>query len=223
MSAPLTEGDKEQNITYQTFSWSLCKHVSMQFAKALRGKQNPEKTATCDTYVDLWDLLAACSLFSMWGAFFGPRGSWSPCETTWKMTNLRCLLIFHLSNVMNTWKPRFSMVTWKILNHNITLEPWSTGRLQDLNTWKFDTPSSSLPKSWPTPTKTTTDFTTPKLVFFSTHNSATWIGSWGRTPQEANGGYKWGETGETNTINYPWTPKPWKMKVLNPQYMGYKL
>ena len=22
-------------------------------------------------------------------------------------------------------------------------------------------------------------------------------------------------------INYPWTPKPWKMKVLNPQCMGY--
>ena len=21
--------------------------------------------------------------------------------------------------------------------------------------------------------------------------------------------------------DYPWTPKPWKMKVLNPQYMGY--
>ena len=21
--------------------------------------------------------------------------------------------------------------------------------------------------------------------------------------------------------NYPWTPKPWKMKVLNFQYMGY--
>ena len=25
----------------------------------------------------------------------------------------------------------------------------------------------------------------------------------------------------TSIINYPWTPKPWKMKVLNPQYMGY--
>ena len=23
------------------------------------------------------------------------------------------------------------------------------------------------------------------------------------------------------TTNYPWTPKPWKMKVLHPQYMGY--
>ena len=25
------------------------------------------------------------------------------------------------------------------------------------------------------------------------------------------------------TSIYPWTPKPWKMKVLNPQNMGYNL
>ena len=26
---------------------------------------------------------------------------------------------------------------------------------------------------------------------------------------------------KTTNIVFPWTPKPWKMKVLNPQYMGY--
>ena len=29
---------------------------------------------------------------------------------------------------------------------------------------------------------------------------------------------KWVET-----TNYPWTPKPWKMKVLHPQNMGHNL
>ena len=27
--------------------------------------------------------------------------------------------------------------------------------------------------------------------------------------------------GWNSTTNYPWTPKPWKMKVLHPEYMGY--
>ena len=27
--------------------------------------------------------------------------------------------------------------------------------------------------------------------------------------------------GEMVLFDYPWTPKPWNMKVLNPQYMGY--
>ena len=28
--------------------------------------------------------------------------------------------------------------------------------------------------------------------------------------------------GKKDVYIYPWTPKPWKMKVLHPQNMGYK-
>ena len=54
-----------------------------------------------------------------------PLGKWRISGVFW---------YFHLSNVMNTWKPRFSMDHMKNPNdnnnNNITLEPWSIGYFQ---------------------------------------------------------------------------------------------
>ena len=71
-------------------------------------------------------------------------------------------------------------------------------------------------------------WTHPGSIFFGLKNS-----SWAsflcqnlefRDGQSKTGQFQWKVLWKLAIlvyIHYPWTPKPWKMKVLQPQYMGY--